>query len=171
MERSPWCSTKAFAERFRRFLTWPREKWRLHWQKSSWTGSALKSTFYISRDIAMAILLYKFSFCIQPWDDTNFGGYVSVLWQKKLLKGVMWIVYWLLQGLVNGGIFCLGMISLLALLWGLSIVITCISGHDAGHTSLFESKVMNHIVGLSLHTVMQIETMIRRLTYTCDSPP
>ena len=34
-------------------------------------GNAFKSTFYFSRDIATAILLYNFSFCIQPWDNRN----------------------------------------------------------------------------------------------------
>jgi hypothetical protein len=70
---------------------------------------AIKSTFYIARDVALLVLLYKFAFSISPWAERNFGGFVSVPWQKNILKSVMWLSYWWFHGLVNAGMFCLGM--------------------------------------------------------------
>ncbi|KAF9537044.1 hypothetical protein CPC08DRAFT_731456 [Agrocybe pediades] len=92
-----------------------------------------KATLYITRDIVLASLLYKFAYSITPLAQSDFGGYITTGWQKLLLKACMWMFYWWFQGLVGAGIFCLG--------------------HDAGHTSLYKSKKINNTVGFILHSV------------------
>lgn len=48
-----------------------------------------------------------------------------------------------MQGMAMAGIFCLG--------------------HDAGHGSLYNSKLLNNIVGFVLHTVSSFESRLKTL--------
>ncbi|KAH9476003.1 Delta(12) fatty acid desaturase [Psilocybe cubensis] len=104
-----------------------------------------KAALYVIRDIVFTSLLYKFAYSITPWAASDFGGYVTEGWQKTLLKASMWGFYWWFQGLVFAGIFCLG--------------------HDAGHTSLFESNKINNTVGFLLHSYLLIPYFSWRSTH------
>ncbi|KAF9527161.1 fatty acid desaturase-domain-containing protein [Crepidotus variabilis] len=104
-----------------------------------------KASLYILRDISFTVLLYKFASSITPWAASDFWGYVHTPWQKVFLKSAMWLSYWWIQGIVNAGIFCLG--------------------HDAGHGSLFESKLVSNTVGFILHTYILVPYFSWRSTH------
>ncbi|TEB29826.1 hypothetical protein FA13DRAFT_1734161 [Coprinellus micaceus] len=56
-----------------------------------------------------------------------------------------WSTYWVFQSLVGAGIFCIG--------------------HDAGHSSLFESKTVNNLVGFICHSYLLIPYFSWRTTH------
>ncbi|KAF4582463.1 hypothetical protein EYR38_002588 [Pleurotus pulmonarius] len=105
----------------------------------------LKATSYVLRDIALTVLLFKFGSCINPWAASAFGGSLAPGWQVSIAKASLWGVYWWTQGLVWAGIFCLG--------------------HDAGHGTLFNSSILNNVVGFILHTALLIPYFAWRSTH------
>lgn len=105
----------------------------------------LKATSYVLRDIALTALLFKFGSCINPWAASAFCGSLSPGWQVSIAKAGLWAMYWWTQGLVWAGIFCLG--------------------HDAGHGTLFNSSILNNVVGFILHTALLIPYFAWRSTH------
>ncbi|GLB39262.1 putative fatty acid desaturase [Lyophyllum shimeji] len=105
----------------------------------------LKSLTYVLRDITFTLLLFKFASRIDPWAETEFGGYVASGLHKSLVKSALWLTYYWFQGLVWAGIFCLG--------------------HDAGHGTLFENTKINNAVGFVLHTWLLIPYYAWRSTH------
>lgn len=67
--------------------------------------SSLWSSFYLARDILLAgtflALATKIGWLADLVDPS--GG-----WANRVVKVVGWGAYWWFQGLVGGGIFCLG---------------------------------------------------------------
>lgn len=96
--------------------------------------NAFKSAIYIVRDVVLATFLYSCASCITPWANETFELYPP--WLRLAVKACTWCAYWVVQSLVGAGIFCIG--------------------HDAGHSSLFESKLSNNIVGFLCHTYLLI---------------
>ncbi|KAF8656529.1 hypothetical protein AX16_002493 [Volvariella volvacea WC 439] len=105
----------------------------------------VKGTFYVLRDIALTLSLFKFASMITPWAEGGFGGFIVVGWQLTLIKSTLWLTYWWFQGLVWAGMFCLG--------------------HEAGHGTLFNSKSLNNFVGFALHTFLLIPYFSWRATH------
>ena len=110
----------------------------------------IKAAAYVARDITFTLLLLKLASLIGPWADTDFSGFVTSGWNKALLKVILWCTYYWIQGMVWAGIFCLGMTVLFGLSWRQLLIMT---GHDAGHGTLFEDNRINNVVGFILHTV------------------
>ncbi|KAF9041637.1 fatty acid desaturase-domain-containing protein [Panaeolus papilionaceus] len=100
----------------------------------------LKAAYYVARDVALAALLYRFASSITPWASTDFGGFVPSPLKKILVKSSMWLLYWWFQGLESST-------------WMLTRSCT---GHDAGHTSLFNSNIINDTIGFILHSYLLI---------------
>ncbi|THH17323.1 hypothetical protein EW146_g3466 [Bondarzewia mesenterica] len=104
--------------------------------------SNVKAALYVLRDIILAAIFLVLA--------TKIDTVTSIIipgggWSNRLLKAGLWGVYWWFQGLVGGGIFCLG--------------------HDAGHGTLFDSSVLNHVVGFVLHSFLLIPYYAWRQTH------
>ncbi|EGN92585.1 hypothetical protein SERLA73DRAFT_190949 [Serpula lacrymans var. lacrymans S7.3] len=108
-------------------------------RKNPWWSAA-----YVLRDITFTILLFKFASSINPWARGDFGGIVPVSY-IPLVKYSLWATYYWFQGLVWAGVFCLG--------------------HDAGHGTLFNSSIVNNVVGFTLHTFLLIPYFAWRSTH------
>lgn len=101
-----------------------------------------KAALYVLRDITLATTFFALA--------TKIGAATSFVfpdggWRASLLKAGLWGAYWWFQGLVGGGIFCLG--------------------HDAGHGTLFASSALNNIVGFVLHSFLLIPYYAWRQTH------
>ncbi|KIY43773.1 hypothetical protein FISHEDRAFT_52616 [Fistulina hepatica ATCC 64428] len=105
----------------------------------------VKSTLYVARDIAFTLVLFWFASSIQGWGESNFGGFVTGHFAKAFIKSSLWMTYWWVQGLVWAGVFCLG--------------------HDAGHQTLYDSLILNNIVGFTLHSALLIPYFSWRHTH------
>ncbi|KAG2003676.1 delta-12-fatty acid desaturase [Coprinopsis cinerea AmutBmut pab1-1] len=104
-----------------------------------------KSTLYLVRDIVMSLFLYTLAQQITSCASSDFGGLITTPYIKALVKGSLWCVYWWFQSLVNAGIFCLG--------------------HDAGHGTLYDSKIVNNTIGFVLHSYLLIPYFSWRATH------
>ncbi|KAL1718948.1 fatty acid desaturase-domain-containing protein [Schizophyllum commune] len=98
-------------------------------RRNQWKGA-----LYVSRDIALSLLLLSVASHIKPWSDSDFGGHIHAPLMKKFISASLWLFYWWFQGLTWAGIFCLG--------------------HDAGHGTLFNSSKVNNAVGFVLHSFL-----------------
>ncbi|KAL1696384.1 fatty acid desaturase-domain-containing protein [Schizophyllum commune] len=98
-------------------------------RRNQWKGA-----LYVSRDIALSILLLFIASHIKPWAANDFGGHIHAPLIKQLISAALWLAYWWFQGLTWAGIFCLG--------------------HDAGHGTLFNSSKVNNAVGFVLHSFL-----------------
>lgn len=115
-------------------------------------GNTLTSALYVLRDIVFSIFLFKFASMITPWAQGNFGGVVTSEWMKVVVKSLLWLTYWWFQGLVWAGMFVLGEFGSCDTSH-ISCTHLALSGHDAGHGTLFDSNKMNDAVGFAFHTV------------------
>lgn len=82
----------------------------------------------------------------------------------------MWVFYWWFQSLVNAGIFCLGMFHLRRTQVFLIARLCHLSGHDAGHSTLYESNKINNTLGFILHSVIRhgsVSYIRSSLVYFC----
>lgn len=68
---------------------------------------------------------------IDPFIETLKGTGLNP-YLTTTLKWSLWATYWWFQGLVGGGIFCIG--------------------HDAGHGTLSDYQWINHTIGYIAHT-------------------
>ncbi|EAU82982.2 delta-12-fatty acid desaturase [Coprinopsis cinerea okayama7 len=107
-----------------------------------------KSTLYLVRDIVMSLFLYTLAQQITSCASSDFGGLITTPYIKALVKGSLWCVYWWFQSLVNAGIFCLAR-----------------EGHDAGHGTLYDSKIVNNTIGFVLHSYLLIPYFSWRATH------
>ncbi|KAF7761477.1 hypothetical protein Agabi119p4_9469 [Agaricus bisporus var. burnettii] len=105
----------------------------------------LRAFLFVFRDITLAAFLYKAAASIPYWEALNYYGFVTSPTAKGILRFCLWAAYWVLQGLVFAGIFCLG--------------------HDAGHGSLFKQKSLNNLVGFLFHTFLLIPYFSWRATH------
>ncbi|KAG7450490.1 uncharacterized protein BT62DRAFT_978594 [Guyanagaster necrorhizus] len=103
-------------------------------------GNPVLATMYVLRDISFTLLLFKLASCIGETE-----GYIASPVFRILVKSLLWLAYWWVQGLVWAGIFCLG--------------------HDAGHGTLYRSTRTNNIVGFVLHTALLIPYFAWRATH------
>ncbi|EPQ53468.1 hypothetical protein GLOTRDRAFT_130803 [Gloeophyllum trabeum ATCC 11539] len=103
------------------------------------------SMYYVLRDVALCSGFFFLASQIDPWAKTSYGGYVEPGWQTTTARWALWAAYWWFQGLTWGGIFCLG--------------------HDAGHGTLFNSKILNQTVGYILHVFLLIPYSAWRSTH------
>ena len=71
-------------------------------------GNQWKGALYVSRDIALSILLLSIASHIKPWAANDFGGHIHAPLMKQLISAALWLAYWWFQGLTWAGIFCLG---------------------------------------------------------------
>ena len=71
-------------------------------------GNQWKGALYVSRDIALSILLLSIASHIKPWAANDFGGHIHAPLMKQFISAVLWLAYWWFQGLTWAGIFCLG---------------------------------------------------------------
>ncbi|KAF9444644.1 hypothetical protein P691DRAFT_326692 [Macrolepiota fuliginosa MF-IS2] len=104
-----------------------------------------RAMLYVVRDITLASFLFKAASSITHWESLDYCGFITSPRAKILLRVGLWTAYWVLQGLVFAGIFCLG--------------------HDAGHGSLFKQKYLNNTVGFILHTFLLIPYFAWRATH------
>lgn len=104
-----------------------------------------RATLYVVRDITLASFLFKAASSIAYWESIDYYGLVTSSRVKLTLRVSLWMSYWILQGLVFAGIFCLG--------------------HDAGHGSLYKHKPLNNLVGFLLHTFLLIPYFSWRATH------
>jgi len=112
-------------------------------------ANPIRATFYVLRDITLASFLARAASSIAFLESVDYCGLITSSRAKLVLRISLWSIYWFLQGLVFAGIFCLGGH---AVIWMLSYT-DLVSGHDAGHGSLYEHKYTNNLVGFLLHTV------------------
>ncbi|KAG6819628.1 hypothetical protein H0H93_010048 [Arthromyces matolae] len=90
--------------------------------------STIKSLYYILRHLAFTYGFYYVASHIS--DIARFTTHVPIL--QHLLKGTLWVLYWVWQGIAIAGIWCLG--------------------HEAGHGALSPHPWVNAVLGLLLHT-------------------
>lgn len=112
-------------------------------------ANSIRATLYVLRDITLATFLVKAASSIAFLESIDYYGLITSSRAKLVLRIGLWVIYWFLQGLVFAGIFCLGEH---AVIWMLSYT-GQVSGHDAGHGSLYKHKCTNNLVGILLHTV------------------
>ncbi|KAF9511437.1 hypothetical protein BS47DRAFT_1318887 [Hydnum rufescens UP504] len=93
--------------------------------------STLKGLAWAARDGLLCYLFYFVATHIDPLAQALKASNINP-WAVFTIKWTLWATYWWFQGLVGGGIFCLG--------------------HDAGHGSLSDYKQVNHTVGFIAHT-------------------
>lgn len=98
---------------------------------------------YVIRDIVLAVSLYTCGSRIPAWTDSTIEFHS--LWLKIVVKSTLWCLYWIFQSLVGAGIFCLG--------------------HDAGHSSLFESNMINNTIGFLCHSYLCLPYFSWRATH------
>ncbi|KAF9524564.1 delta-12 fatty acid desaturase [Crepidotus variabilis] len=98
--------------------------------------NTLKALFYVLRDVAAAVALYKIGWMIDPavaFASERLGlssaiGFVA--------KWGLWALYWHWQGVILAGWWCLA--------------------HEAGHGTLSPYNWVNHAIGYSMHTFILV---------------
>ena len=105
--------------------------------KHLYEKSTLKAIYYTARDIFFAVVFYKLSFYIQPLTDyVAANGVYGVQFSPlalTALKWSLWASYWFWESVALAGWWCLG--------------------HEAGHGTMSQYPLVNHIIGYGLHTV------------------
>ncbi|KAJ7581901.1 delta-12 fatty acid desaturase [Mycena floridula] len=96
----------------------------------------LKASLYVIRDITFAVIVYKLGALITPFTqsllqtyDLPSGAYFAIKWS-------LWGLYWLCQGIILAGWWCLA--------------------HEAGHGTLSPYGWFNDAVGFSMHTFLLV---------------
>ncbi|KAF5391131.1 hypothetical protein D9757_003022 [Collybiopsis confluens] len=84
--------------------------------------STVRGLGYVARDVSLAVMLYKFA-----W-------HIDSLPLNRILRWVLWIVYFNLQGIVLTSWWCLA--------------------HEASHGTLSPISLVNDIAGFLLHTFL-----------------
>jgi len=128
-------------------------------------ANPIRATLYVLRDITLASFLVKAASSIASLESIDYYGLITSFRAKLVLRISLWVIYWFLQGLVFAGIFCLGEH---AVIWMLSYTRT-VSGHDAGHGSLYEHRYTNNLVGFLLHTVYFNHMSLDGIKVPCSS--
>lgn len=72
------------------------------------TANPTRATLYVVRDITFAATLLKAASSIPYWESIDYYGLITSNQVKLWLRVGLWISYWILQGMVFAGIFCLG---------------------------------------------------------------
>ena len=70
--------------------------------------SSALSTYYVIRDLVLGVAFFAAATKIEPFvaflaENTSVAG-----WKLQSVRAALWLSYWWFQGLVGGGIFCLG---------------------------------------------------------------
>ncbi|CCL99866.1 uncharacterized protein FIBRA_01891 [Fibroporia radiculosa] len=97
--------------------------------KNAWV-----STYYYVRDIGCCIAFFYFAASIEWIVTSGICDYIPLLGlvKMRLVKGLLWVTYWWMQGLAFSSFFFLG--------------------HELGHQSLYNSGYANDILGYFLHS-------------------
>ncbi|TFK21587.1 delta-12 fatty acid desaturase [Coprinopsis marcescibilis] len=106
--------------------------------------STLKTLLYVTRDVMLALIVYKLGWKIGPLcESITLAGYPVYL--GFLAKCALWCLYWHFQGLILAGWWCLA--------------------HEAGHGSLSPHSWVNNVIGFTLHTFILVPYYAWRSTH------
>lgn len=95
--------------------------------------SALKGLSYVVRDVTLAILLYRLAWSLDTIATTLVGSWNASQTHLRMLKWMLWIIYFNVQGILLTSWWCLA--------------------HEASHGTLSSFTLVNDLVGFVLHTV------------------
>ncbi|KAJ3925446.1 MAG: delta-12 fatty acid desaturase [Lentinula lateritia] len=98
--------------------------------------SALKGLSYVVRDVTLAILLYRLAWSLDTIATTLVGSWNASQTHLRMLKWMLWIIYFNVQGILLTSWWCLA--------------------HEASHGTLSSFTLVNDLVGFVLHTFLLV---------------
>ncbi|KAF9511027.1 hypothetical protein BS47DRAFT_1373161 [Hydnum rufescens UP504] len=101
--------------------------------KELWEKSTLKGLAWAARDTLLCTVFYFAATYIDPLAQALEASNINPR-AVFTIKWSLWATYWWFQGLAGAALFLLG--------------------HDAGHGTLSENKLINHTIGFIAHTVI-----------------
>ncbi|ETW77100.1 hypothetical protein HETIRDRAFT_441690 [Heterobasidion irregulare TC 32-1] len=113
--------------------------------KHLYKKSTLKAFYYTARDVACAYVFYRLGLQIEPLAQRLAADYAVPYAAAQAVKWALWALYWHWQGVALAGWWCLG--------------------HEAGHGSLSDYSVVNHVLGYGLHTFLLVPYYSWRSTH------
>jgi omega-6 fatty acid desaturase (delta-12 desaturase) len=113
--------------------------------KELFEKNTTKALSYVVRDISFALAFYKLSTYIDPFVATLGPKYGLSPLAVFGAKWALWATYWWWQGVALAGWWCLA--------------------HEAGHGTLCNSRLANHLIGFPMHTFLMVPYFSWRATH------
>ena len=95
--------------------------------------NTLKAFGYVLSDVLCAVVVYKLGWMIDPFSRSLVEDFRLAPIVGTLANWSSWALYWLCQGVILAGWWCMA--------------------HEAGHGTLSSYSWVNHVIGFTLHTV------------------